>query len=102
MTDAPANRGGPIGAVVVTYESEAVIADCLESLASAAPGRGIDIRVVDNASRDDSVERLRAELQNVTVVVSPRNLGFSAGYNLGIREAVGRGAETHGSRPARR
>ena len=80
-----------LGAVVLNYGTPATTISAVRSIqAYASPGQVI---VVDNASRDDSVERLRAELQNVTVVVSPNNLGFSAGYNLGIREAVGRGAE---------
>jgi GT2 family glycosyltransferase len=48
-----------IGVVIVVYNSADVILDCLESLFSQ---QGLELRVVvvDNASPDDSVERLRA------------------------------------------
>jgi GT2 family glycosyltransferase len=48
--------------------------------------------VIDNASPDDSVHRLRRELPQATVIAAPRNDGFGAGCNLGIREALHRGA----------
>ena len=80
-----------LASVVLNYGTPATTISAVQSIQAYASAG--DIIVVDNASRDDSVERLRAELQNVTVLVSPTNVGFSAGYNLGIREAVGRGAE---------
>jgi GT2 family glycosyltransferase len=48
-----------IGVVIVVYNSADVILDCLESLFSQ---EGLDLRVVvvDNASPDDSVDRIRA------------------------------------------
>ena len=51
---------------------------------TAQLGGGDTLVVVDNASGDDSVERLsRAGL---TVVQSSRNLGFGAGVNLGAQD----------------
>ena len=53
---------------------------------TAQLGGGDTLVVVDNASGDDSVERLsRAGL---TVVESSENLGFGAGVNLGARGMV--------------
>ena len=42
--------------------------------------------VVDNASGDDSAERLRQA--GLTVVQSSENLGFGAGVNLGARGMI--------------
>jgi len=43
------------------------------------------ILVVDNASDDDSVARIRAAFPQVTLIESPANVGFSAGNNLALR-----------------
>lgn len=48
--------------------------------------------VVDNASADGSVERLAAALPGVRLLVAESNGGFSAGCNIGIREALRLGA----------
>ena len=49
-------------------------------------GDGDGLVVVDNASGDGSVERLRRE--GLTVVESSENLGFGAGVNLGAQGMV--------------
>jgi GT2 family glycosyltransferase len=46
--------------------------------------------MADNASSDDSVEFVAREYHWVRIVRSNRNLGFSAGNNLGGKEALGR------------
>jgi GT2 family glycosyltransferase len=74
-----------IAAIIVTHDSAAVLDRCLTALATAAPRRGTVIRVVDNASHDDSaaiaMERLGAE----AVVRLEPNRGFAAGVNAGMR-----------------
>lgn len=70
-----------IAVVVVTYESAAVIERCLDSLRAAAPRRGTDIRVVDNASSDDTVAKAAAFVGEDHVVRRRENGGFAAGVN---------------------
>lgn len=74
-------RRPAVSAVVVTYESAAVIERCLNALREAAPGRGIDAWVVDNASTDDGVQRAAAVLGWNHVIRRPTNGGFAAGVN---------------------
>jgi len=47
--------------------------------------------VVDNGSQDDSVERIRRECAGVRFLLSDHNLGFAAGNNLAIRQALTEG-----------
>jgi GT2 family glycosyltransferase len=49
-----------------------------------------EVIVVDNASNDGAVERLRREFPWVTVIPSQTNLGFTAGNNLGYAHSQGR------------
>lgn len=80
-----------LGIVIVNYRTPALVVDCLTSLVSEIQvGRDRAI-VVDNASGDDSVERIEAAIAHnqwsewVQVLASPTNGGFSAGNNLGLQ-----------------
>jgi GT2 family glycosyltransferase len=68
-------------AVVVTHESAAVIDPCLASLAAAAPRRGLEIVVADNASGDGSADLAAARIGADRVRRLPVNRGFAAGVN---------------------
>ncbi len=71
--------------VVVTYNSQSTIRKCLESLVRYAPTRfSWRIVVVDNASRDASVEIVRTEFPGATVIANKDNLGFGVGNNIGM------------------
>lgn len=49
--------------------------------------------VVDNGSTDDSVARIRAAYPEVLLLETGENLGFSGGCNVGMRHALGSGAD---------
>lgn len=53
------------------------------------PRDRLEIVVVENASGDDSAQRIRAAAPHVTVVESDENLGFAGGCNLGVRSSRG-------------
>lgn len=74
---------GKVTAVVVTYESEAVLAACLNSL----KGEVDDVIVVDNASRDGT--RAVAGGHGAMVVAERENLGYGTANNHGIAKADG-------------
>lgn len=65
--------------------------ECLRSLAELAYGN-YRVLVVDNASIDDSPQRIAAEHPEAELVTIPINHGIAAGYNRGIEAAMERGA----------
>jgi len=73
--------------IVVTYNSGAQIEACLRALSS----QDCELIVVDNASHDDTVARVRALTEQLTVqlLTVSRNIGFAAGVNQGVRAASG-------------
>jgi len=71
--------------ILVTYNSGTQIKACLSVLAP----QDCEIIVVDNASQDDTIARVRSladELPLQLIAIS-RNLGFAGGVNQGVRAA---------------
>ncbi|WP_344914419.1 glycosyltransferase [Streptosporangium oxazolinicum] len=80
----------PLAIVIVTYSSGEVVEGCLRSLDAALAGAGpARVVVVDNASADDTVERVRRVAPEAEVIQTGRNAGFAAGVNAGIAAADG-------------
>lgn len=77
-----------IGIVICNYNKEDYIINCIKSIMDSTY-QDFDIYVVDNASTDRSVDRIRCEFGNkITVLVNSDNLGGSGGFNTGLREAL--------------
>jgi GT2 family glycosyltransferase len=70
-------------------------ADTLACLASAAAQTHPNclLMVVDNGSSDDSLAQIGRAYPSALIIASPRNLGFAAGANLGLRAALEQGAD---------
>ena len=84
----------PVFVLIVNYRTGRLVVDCLASLASqVADLRGGRVIVVDNDSRDDSLDVLRAAVDArawsawVEVLALPRNGGFAYGNNAAIARA---------------
>jgi len=75
--------------VIVSFNARADLENCLASLAAAPPRLAHDVIVVDNASTDGSPDAVRSRFPQVPVIVQPRNSGFSAANNVGIRATRG-------------
>jgi GT2 family glycosyltransferase len=69
--------------VIVSYRSRELLRDCLASLRDYAPGHGVT--VVDNDSRDGTVEMVEGEFPGVRLIANGENLGFGKATNEGIR-----------------
>lgn len=76
-------RRRPVAVVILTWNALAVTKECLRALRETTDHPAWRLIVVDNGSSDGTVEWLRS-LPGVTVISNGRNLGFSAGCNVGI------------------
>ncbi len=76
-----------LAVIIVNWNVRDLLRRCLASLGEGARRGGLTttIIVVDNASHDGSADMVKAEFPDVHLVVSKRNLGFTAGNNLGLR-----------------
>jgi GT2 family glycosyltransferase len=77
--------------VTVTWNGKADTLQCLESL-SRLTYPNYRLLVVDNGSQDDTAEVVREQFPTVELLVNASNLGFSGGYNAGLRLALDCGA----------
>lgn len=78
--------------VLLNWRGACDTIECVKSLIDS----GIEIKdiiVIDNDSQDDSVDKIRRCINNIEVVESGRNGGFSYGCNVGIRIALERDYE---------
>ncbi|MCZ7545226.1 MAG: glycosyltransferase family 2 protein [Anaerolineae bacterium] len=80
--------------VVLTWNNLGETIACLESLQRTAYDAGRHhVILVDNASSDGTVDRVRAQFPAVRVIANRRNLGYAAGCNVGIGAALDAGAD---------
>lgn len=79
-----------VRAVVVNFNGGDLTFDCLGHLAATDwPHDRLEIVLVDNASSDGLVERVRDELADVHIIESPTNRGFAGGCNLALQHLDG-------------
>lgn len=71
--------------VIVTYNSTATIADCLDSLGRH---QHQEVVVVDNASTDETLGLLKS-FDWIKVLPQTKNLGYSGGNQVGIEASSG-------------
>jgi GT2 family glycosyltransferase len=73
--------------VIPVWNGADVIGDCLAALYAHSGPRLQAVVAVDNASADDSAALVTQQFPQVQLILSPYNLGFAGGVNLGIERA---------------
>jgi len=75
-----------ISFIIVTYNSEKYIRECLNHILDAAD-IPYEIIVVDNDSKDSTRQIVKNEFKSVRLIESDKNLGYAYGVNTGVRNA---------------
>jgi GT2 family glycosyltransferase len=76
-----------VSVIIVNYNSGSYALDCIRSL-NKQRDVNLEIIVVDNASKDDSLKLFAENLpDNVLLIKSPENLGFGRANNLAASRA---------------
>lgn len=78
-----------IGVAIVSYNTRELLRACLQSLQQCT--LPLAIVVVDNGSRDGSLDMVRKDFPQVLLIDPGENLGFARGTNLGMQRLI----ETH-------
>lgn len=84
--------------VILNYKTPDMTLRAVEHAIAAMEGLPGEITVVDNDSRDGSLDSIRSHVQaqgwdRVRVIASDRNGGFGAGNNVGIRAGLSDGSK---------
>lgn len=75
--------------IIVNWNSGNLVSECIKSIPNALNKYFIlnRIIVVDNASSDDSLERINAEELQVNIIRNKENLGFAKASNIGANNS---------------
>jgi len=79
-----------VSVVIVSFNTCAVLHECLQSIHRETGSLRVEVLVVDNASTDGSPAMVEQEFPNVVLIRSEVNLGFGRANNLGFEAAQGR------------
>jgi len=77
-----------VSVVVLNHNGGTLVQNCLRSLFETRFS-SFDVTVVDNASTDASPDVIAERFPAARIVRLPRNLGYSAANNIGIRSTTG-------------
>lgn len=77
--------------IIVSYNTRQLTSECLDSLCKNVSKKiTYEVIVVDNASKDDSVEYIKKHYPEVKIIASFENEGFSRANNHGVKISKGR------------
>lgn len=78
-----------ISVIIISYNSENFIENCLSSLSKNLPSKS-EVIVLDNASSDSTVEKLKKFIPQIKLIKSKENLGFAKGCSKAAKKAKGK------------
>jgi hypothetical protein len=79
-----------VSIIIVTWNSASDVTVCLDSLAGVHERVKARIVVIDNASTDCTIEKVRTGFPHVQLISNPQNIGFAAANNQAMRTSEGR------------
>lgn len=78
-----------VSIVILNYKSRGHLRQCLRGLQNTRLSMPLQVIVIDNGSHDGSHEVVKREFPSAAYIGLPRNRGYSAGNNVGLRQATG-------------
>ncbi len=80
-----------LSVIISTYNNASLIKNCIDSIRNQATNYSYEIIVVNDGSKDSTLEVLKAyeDIDNI-VIISQTNQGLSAGRNTGLNHAKGK------------
>lgn len=81
-----------VSVVIVNYNTAHLLVDMWSALMASKSNLSLEIVIVDNASRDDSVRLLRSDARFALarLIVNETNIGFGRANNQGLQYTTGR------------
>lgn len=79
-----------VSVIIVNYNVKHFLEQCLRSVLQAMQGVEGEVIVVDNASKDNSIDYLKERFDGVQFIANKENVGFAKACNQGWKAASGR------------
>ena len=81
-----------LSVVILSYNTSGLLKQCLAAVlaSNGFESKELEIIVVDNNSSDGSAEMIEKEYPEIKLIRNKKNLGFSAGNNIGIKNSGGK------------
>ena len=79
-----------VSVIIVNYNTETLIPEALAALKRAAAGISLQIVIIDNNSRDGSVDLIRRDFPDCELIVNRTNVGFGRANNQALDRVRGR------------
>jgi len=76
--------------IIVNYKAKRFLRDCLDSIYNTKNNLRLEIWLIDNSSKDDTVPWVKENFPQVNLIENEWNSGFSKASNQGIRESQGK------------
>ncbi len=74
-----------VSVIIVSYNVRSLLTECIDSVRKALEGLDGQIVVVDNCSKDDTVDYLSKHYPDVRLIVNKENVGFAKANNQAIK-----------------
>lgn len=81
------NDVAKVSVIVISYNTEDMTLKALETLYDTTVETDFEVIVLDNASTDNSADRIEKAFPQAKLIRSPDNLGFAAGNNEAAKHA---------------
>jgi GT2 family glycosyltransferase len=78
-----------ISILIVSFNTRSILRECIAAIPRSSDGPSLEVIVVDNGSRDGSLEMVRTDFPWVKTIQSEVNLGFGGANNRAYQEATG-------------
>lgn len=82
----------PLAVVIISFNTQNITLDCLRTLfdeLESTPEVEAEVWVVDNASRDGSVQAIERDFPAVNIIANAENRGFGTANNQAMQQARG-------------
>jgi GT2 family glycosyltransferase len=78
-----------VSIIILNWNTTSITCALLRSIKSNLTYSNVEIILVDNGSSEDPTDEFLSIFGDIKIVLNPSNYGFSAGCNIGVKEAVG-------------
>lgn len=78
-----------VSVIIVSFNTKHLIDRCINSLKKSSENLNYEIIIVDNGSKDGSVEYIKENYKEIILIESGGNIGFAAANNLGYKSSQG-------------